>query len=224
MQDISTPKTILLLCSNIPLTKLIQNSVKQIPQVKLILRNDFLDAKYILTHRYIDLIIQCPLHNNIVRENPTTLHIPTITLTDKKDSKILREYFKAGTDYILPIPFSPQFLTLLIQKACGLIRDHIKDEIRYHNLILLPNQNILKYKETRIDLTTNEKHLIKLILENNFPIQSHEIYKYISNKCPDTITEKQIYTTISRLNRKFKKNTGLTLLRNKYGVGYYITI
>jgi DNA-binding response OmpR family regulator len=134
----------------------------------------------------------------------------------------LKEHFQNGTDYILPVPFKPTFLVLIIKKFCGLIPKDFQQEIRYHKLILLPKQNILKYKEIKIELTKNEKHLLELILETDTPISSNDIYKYICSK--QKINRKQVYTIISRLNRKFKTYTGLILLKNKYGVGYYITI
>lgn len=87
------------------------------------------------------------------------------------------------------------------------------------NIYLNSSIKILYVNGNCINLNTTETKLIRYLLENENYCTLEDLSLLLAN----SITQKNIVMILSRLRRKIKYNTGYTVIRNRYKVGYYIS-
>ncbi len=224
--------SVLLIESNQQLRSIIRNILKQVPEINIIERNKLEKADLFLKEKSVNLIITNSNVANIsslsfcknFKTKYSTLSTNIVVITKNKDLKHLLGYLENGADYILSLPFKPEYLILIVKKCCGLINSKIETEIRYKNLLINKNKRYLIYKEVLIKLSIIEYLMLELLFKEKSSINTYEIQKYLNYKFKEVIPQKYIYLYISRINKKFEKQTGLKLIKNEYRVGYYLAI
>jgi DNA-binding response OmpR family regulator len=81
----------------------------------------------------------------------------------------------------------------------------------------------MTYRNSKILLTENETVILEYILNQKDYCSLDNIFIYL-NKQGINIHEDSLRVCISRLRKKILKQTGLDIIKNRYGIGYYISI
>jgi DNA-binding response OmpR family regulator len=56
------------------------------------------------------------------------------------------------------------------------------------------------------------------------PLSCHQIQTVLQNKTGKNFSTNSVRVTISRVRKKLKEGIGFKVIKNKYGVGYYIAV
>jgi DNA-binding response OmpR family regulator len=69
-----------------------------------------------------------------------------------------------------------------------------------------------------------ECHLLSALMEEETPLSCHQIQTILQNNINKNLSVDSVRVSIYRIRRKLKEGIGLDVIKNKYGVGYYIAI
>lgn len=129
----------------------------------------------------------------------------------------IKTLFENGSDYILEYPINKNIFLCVIQKSLGIIKKELDEYTYFHGIELDTNKNIVIYKGCAIPLTRTESLLIRIFLENKGTVNTLNIgSKNISNKYMQVL--------ITRINKKTRNCWGLKIIKNRYNLGYHISI
>ena len=183
-------------------------------------------AQRVLNNKYIDLI--CLELNNSKDDVWKFLtdikkqRLRTKILSIIPDNRHLKEkVLSYGSDDYLCKPYGYDDLLL----RCKKLTDQIS--IKYESLCESqfikydPKFNIVRCGDTYLPLTPKQILLIKLLLENKY-LNRKEISKYFTAKFEHKYSENYISVLIYRTRKKIELCTGMNLIRNNYGLGYYL--
>ncbi len=131
-------------------------------------------------------------------------------------SNMLEECFYSGIDDYIQIPVNLYELYARIKKM--LFMTDFCELIEYHGIQLDITHRYIIINNIRIYLSKKETQIMKQLMTNreNVPID----YLCSITFCNDTACR----MSIQRLRKKFKENTGMKIIKSRYGVGYYIAI
>ncbi len=129
---------------------------------------------------------------------------------------MLEDCFRNGIDDYIQIPVNPYELYARIKKM--LFMTDFCELIEYHGIQLDTTHKHIVINNIRIYLSKNETQIMKQLMTNrgNVPIDS----LCSTILCRDTACR----MSIQRLRMKFQENTGMKIIKSRYGVGYYIAI
>jgi DNA-binding response OmpR family regulator len=126
-----------------------------------------------------------------------------------------------GSDDYICKPYQSTDLILRCKKLTNDIPIKYKQFYKSAFLKYNPKFNIVTYNGNYLPLTPKQIELIKILLENKY-LNKKEISKYFSTKFEYIYSEEYILVLIYRTRKKIKMCTGRNLIRNNYGLGYYI--
>jgi len=175
---------------------------------------------------YIDLI--CIEINKISKDIIALLksikskHLKTKSLIILPNKQNFKETMLSyGCDDYISKPYDNEDLILRCKNLINCIPT--KYEKTYESQFLKYSRkfNIVTYNNTYLPLTPNEILLLKLLIREKF-LNKKELCKYFSTKLHKDYSEGYFTVLIHRVRKKIKLCTGLDLIKNKYGRGYYI--
>ena len=153
-------------------------------------------------------------------------NIPIVLITQECSFENLKHYLSNGIESVIYKPVNKSLLESLIFKYTLQLKD---TEVfnQYHGIKLYPNLKIAYYNDCKIFLSDIETSLLSILMpkENEITFFSLKTLKELLNeKLMFTISDTYLRVTISRLRSKFERVSGLNIIKNKYGRGYYISI
>ena len=156
------------------------------------------------------------LYPAIKEADPAT---KVIVLTKKVEIQDRLTTFHTGVDDYLPKPFFPQEL---VSRALRLVSNK---ENRSASAFSLdhPNKTAL-INNTAIRLSNTEFLLMEYLLSYKGVRTTQGILKYLNTKRGKAMNEKALIVSITRLRNKFECSTGMRVIKNRYGLGYYLSI
>lgn len=158
--------------------------------------------------RSADLII---IDKRDGREIPTDVkwNCKIICIINKISRQEIEKLSAEGVDHILTLPEFKFWLFCLIKKYLGYLEVTSK-EYKYKGITICRDKSAIIYNNCKVLLTSQELKTFEDIIRRESP------YCKIEN--PST------KSTISRINKKTKKGTGIKIIGNRYNHGYYISV
>jgi DNA-binding response OmpR family regulator len=147
----------------------------------------------------------------------------TILIVKTLAQDTLAKYLKLGFTYITDIDHLSA-LTLALTDALlkkGQIQEHVT---KYHGITLYNNQRAIEVKNCKIFLTANEFNITKYLIVKRSNTPSSIIQNYLEYLYQKKLTPAYITVSIARINKKTKQAVGIRLIRNRYRLGYYLSI
>jgi DNA-binding response OmpR family regulator len=129
-----------------------------------------------------------------------------------------------GAHLVLPKPIKRITVRSILMKNIVSLRDRQFDFRKYHGLILNEKYQYAIYNECKIFLSQTECLLLSILMQEDCIMKCSEIMKAMGNKSGQYVSENSLRVCISRVKRKFKNSVGFSIIGNKHGVGYFITI
>lgn len=155
---------------------------------------------------------------NIRRQDPWK---PVIILTARTEEPTAVSAFLKGADDFVRKPFGVEELFLRIQR---LLSPHVskKKNIRYHELVLNPQDRTLGYRGQFVPLTFRECSILILLIQSSGEVVSRErILSRIDEE--SQISERTLDSHISNIRKKMDHlGVNHLMIRSLYGVGYRI--
>ena len=183
-------------------------------------------AERILQEKYFDLI--CLELDNDKREAWEFLkevknrRLRTKVISIIPNHRQLKEkVLSYGADDYICKPYSCEDLVLRCRKLTNQITPQYKDIYKSQFLKYNKKFNIVSYEDTYLPLTPKQIKLVQILLENKY-LNKKEIAKYLNSKSDNYYSEEYVSVLIYRTRKKIRMCTGRNLIRNNYGLGYYI--
>ena len=134
-----------------------------------------------------------------------------------KIPNIVMKCFQSGIDDYIRKPFFQEELIARIKKLLSLIDS--TSYIQYHGLKLYINRQSISLNNVCIYLSKNETVILNQLIHNRGePFSLNLLSKSLFSN--DMATR----MCIARLRKKLEENTGMKIIKCRYGVGYYIAI
>jgi DNA-binding response OmpR family regulator len=132
------------------------------------------------------------------------------------DKDFLFKCFKSGVDDCIKSPFSIYDLAAKIFKILSLVE--FSESIDFHGLKLFKKERYLIVNTSKIFITQKEVLILHTFFTRNTEISPKEFSSILKCNIP------AVRMCINRLQKKLEKNTGMKIIKCRYGVGYYIAI
>jgi DNA-binding response OmpR family regulator len=135
------------------------------------------------------------------------------------------DYLANGVDeFIIEEAFTKEGLLCRFNKLLGYYSYPILNILEYKSLSLNRYSRELFIKGSRVLLTEKETLFLESLFRNEGICSSEELISYISVQTAQEYNQRALVMTISRLKKRIYNQTGYTLIKSKYGVGYYLNL
>ena len=190
------------------------------------------DALDILTNTTFDIIIldlMLPEINGleICKIIRTKTNIPIVMVTALVDEEDRLTGLEMGADDYITKPFSPRELAArvkaILRRTFGENLKSVDHEfqLKFGNLVLDLQQNIVLYGESKVELTPTEVRILKLLIDNPQKIFTRN---YLINQAfgyDFDGFDRTVDTHVANLRRKLEKlNPKTNIIKTVWGVGY----
>ncbi|MCK9369090.1 response regulator transcription factor [Candidatus Dojkabacteria bacterium] len=145
-----------------------------------------------------------------------------ILISHKNDIDLKEKCFKAGCDDFLSKPFLPKEMIIRINKLVGVY--DAEEKIECKGLLLNKSKKSLTVHNSTILLSPSEYLIVEYMLSNNEMHQTPKLATYLSAQNEKKMTHGALAVLIKRLRYKLNKGTGMEIIKNRYGKGYYLGI
>ncbi|MDD4381811.1 MAG: hypothetical protein PHE21_00485 [Candidatus Dojkabacteria bacterium] len=152
------------------------------------------------------------------------LNSETVILLNDNSFDNLQFYLRYNITCLIEKPIKKDLLKAIIFCKLELLEQYKNKLIQNYGISLYPHLNYLIVKGCKIYLSKSQLDIIFFLLTNNNPCESRSILKYLSYCRDRDITQSYLSANIAQLKKKFTKHTGLVVIKNRKGFGYYISI
>ncbi len=134
------------------------------------------------------------------------------------------EIFKYGVDDIVENPIKISLIDALFHKYFRNLKDTVNTVLHARGIDLYFEDSYAIFRECKIPLNRVEGIILSILMESQKPISIDNIRLEINNSLNKEISHQNIRINIYRIRQKFIKCTGLNIIGNKHGKGYYISV
>lgn len=154
------------------------------------------------------------------------LYNSTIIVIPQFDRETFQRYIKLGYRYVIDIETFVYLIPIILDNLIEFIQNdfHSPKEITKKGLTISIECGYIIFHGCKI--TTSRPALILLcaILNSDRYCNWAYLQTHLNKAIGQEVSSSYITVTISRLNREIYKATGLRIIRNRYGFGYYIDL
>ena len=138
----------------------------------------------------------------------------------------IQELIGYGIEFVLTKPLNQMTLEGILFKYTITLRDRLSSYNfkKFHGIYLNEKTHYVIFNDCKIFLSDTESSLLSLLMEEGRYLRCEDIRRGIENKTDQKYKTESIRIYIQRIRRKFLKCTGINIIGNKYGRGYYITV
>ena len=149
------------------------------------------------------------------------LNTPVIMLTANSQLGIKTQSYSLGCDDYLSKPFEPMELILRIKKLLNPRVNNIKNDKKYYfgEFIYESNTKKLNKNNKIIGLTTNEEHLLEILINN---VNKEISREYIGKKLNIHSNLRSVDVIVARLRKKITSSSDTSFLKTVRGKGYML--
>lgn len=227
-------ETVLIITNNPTYKEPIRLLFSQYKNFHLILSHSIQQAlPYIQEHR-LKLIL---LDEQVLLYNPDlaqeflkklislTLNLNSILIVDQIERDIFSKYIKLGFTYITDIRIAQYMIPAVLDYLSEFNnKQPIENKIIYKGLTIFPNSGYICLKNCKIFLSQKHTDILMFIIEKDGKCNIGDLQKHIEIEAQKEIASSYITVCISRLNKQIYNATGLKIIKNRYGVGYYLVL
>jgi DNA-binding response OmpR family regulator len=152
--------------------------------------------------------------------------VPIFLISTKKDeiTNPIECLFNYGSFIVLRKPLTKACIKSILYKHLNYLRDQSFDFQKYNNLILNKRFQYAIFNNCKIFLSERECLLLSILMREESILSCRAIKECTEERIGQSISEASIRVCIRRIRKKFREATGMSLIENKYGRGYYINI
>lgn len=149
----------------------------------------------------------------------------TIIIVPQLESKYFCRYISQGFTYIVDIEVMRYFLPAVLKHMEEFkFQRPPPQEITFKGLTIYPQSNTLLYRKCKISATKTQILILLFLIRNKGYTPTSTIQKYLESALGTTISESNVTVNIYRMIKHVKDVTGLEIIKNRYGVGYYLVL
>ncbi|GEM_PF-1848419 len=173
----------------------------------------------------LDLILPDGNGYELLKELQNKYHLhdtKVVVISKRKSAKDIVEGLEKGVDEYIPKPFTPKELNLRIRKLLEEKKKHVYES--KNGVLQLDKRTMqVQYDDHKIFLTKTEFLTFEYIFSSEGFVRTESLIKFLEAKTAKKVDNTALTTTIKRLRDKLQRKTGKRFVKNKYGLGYYIS-
>lgn len=174
----------------------------------------------VIDHR-IDALQYSDLLLKIFNKN---LSDSTIVFFEKITQDDILKYCRYSIPNLFFLSSINLFLLPTIKKILNLISQPEKTVLRERGISLYTSSNYAVYKGCKILLSKTEILIWEYLLKKDSICSKDELIFYLSQHIGRYPSEAYLTVSISRLRNKVLTHTGVNIVKNRSGLGYYISV
>lgn len=152
------------------------------------------------------------------------LSTATIIFSQEITQENIVEYYKYGIQNIFFLSELSIFLVPTIKRFLYLIPRAEDLALKDRGISVYVNYNYIIYKGCKIFLTKTEISILRYLLQRDHSCTKEELLFHLSKTTCKKISVSYLIVVISRLRKKVLKHTGINIIKNRNGFGYYISV
>lgn len=215
-----------------------RNITKNLKDISLIIDNRIQDCPLYPCTKVIFLdtshfdLKKLELSLNILKDK--YLAVPVFIIVGKTPDEKESSYFISNSIInrtpflVIQKPVREITVKSILSKYTNTLRDRGSlDCKKHHALTVNIDQQYATWENCKIFLSQKECLLLSLLVDRakeDNPLKCKELKNGLSNIIGQDVSEKCIRICIHRIRKKFKEQVGLDIIKNRYGVGYYIAV
>lgn len=140
--------------------------------------------------------------------------------------KNIQELISYGVEFVLARPLNQITIEGLLFRHIVDLRDRLSSYNfkKYHGIYLNERSHYVIFNDCKIFLSETESALLSLLMKEGRYLRCEDIRRGLENKTDRNYKTESVRIYIQRIRRKFFECTGINVIGNKYGRGYYITV
>jgi hypothetical protein len=153
------------------------------------------------------------------------INLHTLIIVPKISNDYFAQYIPLGFTYITDMSVAKHMLPAVL-KNIGEFKSQRPppQKVIYKGLILNPESNTIILKSCRIHIMPTETLILLFLIKHRGYSNTCVIQKYLCSVFEKSISQSYISVNIHRLSKRIKNATGLEIIKNRYGVGYYLVL
>jgi DNA-binding response OmpR family regulator len=163
-----------------------------------------------------------------IKRNSIAIPIFAIIQLNKEvlNSDMIKLLVANGVELIIKQPIDQNTIEFILFKYLFVFRDRVQNYNlkKYNGLYLNEECHYAILNECKIFLTPIETLILSILMKKDVVLDCEDIKNLLKDKMDKKYKSESIRICIQRLRDKFKESTGLNIIGNKYGRGYYICI
>ncbi len=140
--------------------------------------------------------------------------------------KNIQELISYGIEFVVAKPFSQITIEGILFRYIVTLRDRLSSYNfkKFHGIYLNERSNYVIFNDCKIFLSDTESALLSLLMKEERYLRCEDIKRGLENKTDKTYKAESVRIYVQRIREKFITCTGVNVIGNKYGRGYYITV
>lgn len=149
----------------------------------------------------------------------------TFILVPELRNEYFLKYIGMGFTYITDMRTIQYMLPAVLLHMQGFIYQlPLPQETYYKGLYVYPKSSTILLKQCSIKVTSTGILILLFLIKHRSYCKTECIQQYISSSVRKDITPSYVSVNIHRLSKEIKAATGLEIIKNRYGVGYYLAL
>jgi len=140
--------------------------------------------------------------------------------------KKIRELISYGVEFVLTNPLDQATIEGILFRYIVDLRDRLSSYNfkKYHGIYLNERAHYAIFNDCKIFLSDTESALLSLLMKEDRYLRCEDIKRGLENKTDKIYQTESSRIYVQRIREKFLTCTGINIIGNKYGRGYYITV
>ena len=140
--------------------------------------------------------------------------------------KKIQELISYGIEFVLAKPLDQITIEGILFRYIVTFRDRLSSYNfkKYHGIYLNERAYYVIFNDCKIFLSDTETALLSLLMKEGRYLRCEDIKRGLENKTDKTYKTESVRIYVQRIREKFITCTGVNVIGNKYGRGYYITV
>jgi hypothetical protein len=138
----------------------------------------------------------------------------------------IQKLISYGIEFVLAKPLDCITIEGILFRYIVTLRDRLSSYNfkKYHGIYLNERSNYVIFNDCKIFLSETESALLSLLMKEGRYLRCEDIKRGLENKTDKTYQLESTRIYVQRIREKFFTCTGINVIGNKYGRGYYITV
>lgn len=153
------------------------------------------------------------------------INLNTLIIVPQLSNEYFDKYIKLGFVYIADIQIVKYLLPAILKNIKEFkFQRPLPEKIYYKGLSIYPESKSIIFKSCKISITDREMLILQFMINHKGYCDRCTMQKYLGSVFGKPISQSYVSVNMCRLSKKIMNATGLKIIRNRYGIGYYLVL
>lgn len=177
-----------------------------------------------------DLLIVDSMHNDsefiLKHVNTYELCNSTIIVTPQFNREVFRKYIKRGFRYVVDADTFVYIIPTILENLTEFLQNdlHTTKETTKKGLTISIECGYIIFHGCKVTISRSALRILSTLLNSEGYCNLEYLQNCLEKSLAKEVSSSYITVTISRLNKEVYRATGMKIIKNRYGFGYYLDI